>query len=482
MKHIRPKTVAQLKAFVCLLVVLCTNVANAQQFSENNLGPDGTPYVNLDSLRPFTYEYIPEYSEEEVIARLGSIENRIKLNYNRKVLSFIDFFVNRNRQYSQMVLSRKDLYFPIFESTLEKYGLPQELKYLAIVESGLKNTAKSGVGAVGLWQFMPSTGKMYNLNNGALIDDRMDPEQATVAACKYLKWLFNYFGDWELALAAYNCGPGYVRNAIKKANGVKSFWAIYDFLPQETRSYVPQFVAIAYMVNFSRQHNLTPVSMEYAMEHDTILVDKKIDLAIFCNQFGVCFEDVKKLNPAVKTNIIPGHHKVYSLKIPADKAKIIRENRISYLDVAQLKEEQMQIPDTTKADTGQALVEAKNEVKKIKVLHKIRKGQQLASIAKLYGVSVKDIMKWNNFKGTKLKKGAYILVWREVLSKNVDHMVASSKKVNKAKKLKIHYVREGDTLWTISQKYGGVTIAKLKKLNNLKGTNLQLGQKIIIGS
>ncbi|MEY3418016.1 MAG: hypothetical protein RL060_2128, partial [Bacteroidota bacterium] len=338
MKHTLAILVAQLKAFACLLVVLWPSAVFAQQFSDTNIGADGTPFVNLDSLRPYTYEYVPDYTEDEVIARLGSIENRIKLNYNRRVLSFVDFFVNRNRQYSKMVLSRKALYFPIFEATLAKYGLPQELKYLAIVESGLKNTAKSGVGAVGLWQFMPSTGRMYNLNNGTLIDDRMDPVQATEAACKYLKWLFNYFGDWELALASYNCGPGYVRNAIKKAGGVKSFWAVYDFLPQETRSYVPQFVAIAYMVNFSREHNLTPATIEYAMDHDTILVDRKIDLKVFCDQFGVCVEDVKKLNPAVKTNIIPGHHKAYPLKIPADKAGLVRDNKNAYFNFAQLGE------------------------------------------------------------------------------------------------------------------------------------------------
>ncbi|MEY3450471.1 MAG: hypothetical protein RL711_296 [Bacteroidota bacterium] len=482
MKHTLAILVAQLKAFACLLVVLWPSAVFAQQFSDTNIGADGTPFVNLDSLRPYTYEYVPDYTEDEVIARLGSIENRIKLNYNRRVLSFVDFFVNRNRQYSKMVLSRKALYFPIFEATLAKYGLPQELKYLAIVESGLKNTAKSGVGAVGLWQFMPSTGRMYNLNNGTLIDDRMDPVQATEAACKYLKWLFNYFGDWELALASYNCGPGYVRNAIKKAGGVKSFWAVYDFLPQETRSYVPQFVAIAYMVNFSREHNLTPATIEYAMDHDTILVDRKIDLKVFCDQFGVCVEDVKKLNPAVKTNIIPGHHKAYPLKIPADKAGLVRDNKNAYFNFAQLGEEQVKPTiDSSKSDTGQAVVVAKNDFRRIKVLHKIRKGQQLASIAKLYGVSVKDIMKWNNFRGTKLRKGAHILVWREVPSQNVDNMVASSKKPTKSKKLKIHYVREGDTLWTISQKYGGVTIAKLKKINRLKGTNLKLGQKIIIG-
>jgi membrane-bound lytic murein transglycosylase D len=323
---------------------------------------------------------------------------------------------------------------------------------------------------------------MYDLNNGSLIDDRMDPVKATEAACKYLKWLYNYFGDWELALASYNCGPGYVRNAVKKAGGVKSFWAIYDFLPQETRSYVPQFVAIAYMVNFSKEHNLNPQTVEYAMDHDTVMVDKKIDLKIFCDQFGVCFDDVKKLNPAVKTNVLPGHHKAYPLRIPADKASLVRNNKSTYFEVARLQDE-VKIQDSSKSDTGQAIVAEvkKDEYKRIKVIHKIRKGQQLSSIAKLYGVSVKDIMKWNNFKGTKLKKGANILVWREVPVNNVDHLVASSKKSVKTKKLKIHYVREGDTLWTISQKYGGVPIAKLKKINKLKGTNLKLGQKIIIG-
>lgn len=471
--------------------VVCAFGIGSVQAQQEEWGYTPTEhYVNLDSLRPYTYEYIPEVNEEEVIPRLGAIENRIKLNYNRKVLSFIDFFVVRNRAYSKMVLGRKDMYFPIFEAALERHGLPKELKYLAIVESGLKNTAKSGVGAMGLWQFMGPTGKMYHLNYDANVDDRMDPYKSTEAACLYLKWLFKYFGDWELALSAYNCGPGYVRNAIKKAGGVNSFWAIYNYLPQETRSYVPQFVAIAYMVNYAHEHNLYPENKEYIWENEIITISDKINVKTFCIEAGLCYDDIKKLNPSIKSGILHGHEKTYQLRIPKDQHDIVKQNLNSIIASAKLPTfvpQSILKPsnDSLKSDSSTASNIINNdddkekvETKKVKLFHTASKGQKVSQIARIYGMSVKELCKLNGIKeNTPIKKGKKLIVLKEVNSNSNNTAIVKTK----IKAPKVHYVQAGDTLWTISKKYGGLPISRLKKMNKLKGTNLKLGQKIIIG-
>ena len=486
------KYTIQVSKLIFASVVCAFGIGSVQAQDEWGYTPK-EHYVNLDSLRPYTYEYIPEVSEEEVIPRLGAIENRIKLNYNRKVLSFIDFFVVRNRAYSKMVLARKDMYFPIFEAALERHGLPKELKYLAIVESGLKNTAKSGVGAMGLWQFMGPTGRMYHLNYDANIDDRMDPYKSTEAACLYLKWLFKYFGDWELALSAYNCGPGYVKNAIKKAGGVNSFWAIYNYLPQETRSYVPQFVAIAYMVNYAHEHNLYPDYKEYIWENEVVTISDKISVKTFCNEAGLCYDDIKKLNPSLKSGIVHGHERTYQLRIPKDQHDKIKDNLHNIIASSKLATFEPQAivkttNDSLKSDSSAVNSVANNdaedknkvETKKVKLFHTTSKGQKVSQIARIYGMSVRELCKLNGIKeNAKLKKGKRLIVVREV---NVNpNNTAIVKTKTKIKAPKVHYVQAGDTLWTISKKYGGLPIARLKKMNKLKGTNLKLGQKIIIG-
>jgi len=203
------------------------------------------------------FDYIPGFLDYDLVEdRLSCMEKAIPLNYNSRVYAFVNYFAIKDREYTRMVIKRATYYFPMFEKYLKKYGLPDELKYLSIIESGLNPNAVSRVGAVGLWQFMPYTGRSYKLHQDWYLDERRDPIKATEAAFKYMKQLYKMFGDWELVMAAYNSGPGNVRKAIRRSGYKKKFWEIYRYLPRETRSYVPQWVAIYYVMNYAHELNL----------------------------------------------------------------------------------------------------------------------------------------------------------------------------------------------------------------------------------
>src|SRR5436190_1337683 len=222
---------------------------------------------------PVEVEYIPaEETPELVRDRLGCLQKTIPLTYNSTVHGFINYFTIRNREYTRLMLRRQNLFFPLFEKYLAKYNLPEELKYLSVIESGLNPRAVSRASAVGLWQFMSFTGKYFDLYNNWYFDDRMDPEKSTEAACRYLSQLYTIFHNWELALAAYNSGPGTVRRALRRAGPKKkTFWEMYNYLPRETRSYVPQFISIIYSMNYAEEHNMIENAMEEMIPHDTLL-------------------------------------------------------------------------------------------------------------------------------------------------------------------------------------------------------------------
>ena len=245
---------------------------------------------------------------------------------NQRIFSFIQYFTVRNRDYTKMVLSRKEKYFHLFEKTLSKHEIPTEIEYLSIVESGLDPKVKSRVGAMGLWQFMPATGKMYGMYVNSEVDDRMDPELSTEAAAKYLKSLYRMFGDWEVAMAAYNCGPGNVRKAIRRSGGKKTFWEIYDYLPKETRSYVPQFQAFLYVLNHLDEHNFNLEEPTYPIEYEKIRFDRAFRLDKLAELTSLCLDELKELNPAVKNYAIPESNRSMEVKIPKSKAPYFKEN------------------------------------------------------------------------------------------------------------------------------------------------------------
>ncbi len=479
-----------MKFLIGWLLLLAAHLSFSQLISNDPVSPDSidlqidleldTAEILLGLDEIIEPEYIPSSESPELVAdRLSCIQSQIPLKYNERVHAFINYFTVKDRDYTRMVLRRKDLYFPIFEKYLKEYNLPDELKYLSIVESGLNPKAVSRARAVGLWQFMSPTGRYFGLHNDFYIDDRMDPEKSTEAACKYLTQLYNMFGDWELALAAYNSGPGNVRKAIRRSGYKKSFWEIFPYLPRETRAYVPQFIAVMYTLNYSSNHNLFEPSDEPWVPHDTLLVSKFLHFETFASLTGADMHDMQRLNPSVLHKAIPETGRTYTIKVPIAAKQALDQNRVSILDSASRvgKEELEIIAKKILGGTyGRELIN-----------YRVRSGDVLGKIAERYRVRVGDIKSWNNLSSHMIRTGQNLKIWvlpayhseAVVAKKNTEAQQASAKV--SLPDSKIYVVQPGDTLWDISRKFDGLTIEKIKALNNLKSNNLQPGQKLILG-
>lgn len=423
-------------------------------------------------------EYIPGQDDPGLIQdRLACIEHGVPLHYNERSHAFINYFTVKDREYTRLMMRRRNLYFPIFEKKLAEYGLPDELKYLSIIESGLNPRARSRATAVGLWQFMSATGRYYGLHQDWYVDERMDPERSTDAACRFLKDLYGMFGDWELALAAYNAGPGNVKRAIRRSGYKKTFWEIYRYLPRETRSYVPQFVAITYTMNYLPEHNFLEQEEEMLMDWDTLALNKYMHFETFAQLTGVCLDDMQKLNPSVKHNALPDVTKPYIIRIPVNAKMVLDENRMAILDSASKvgkKELEMLAKNTPGSTYGRD-----------RVVYRVRSGDVLGSIALRYGVRVSDIKKWNNLHSNMIRVGQRLNIW---LRPSQAGAVASTGRSTPTTTTpgplpdsKTYIVQPGDTLWDISRRFEGLTIEKLRSLNNLNGNKIHAGQKLVLG-
>ena len=425
--------------------------------------------TDLDLYTPtYSYEHIPDASYDLIEDRLSCLSTDMPMNFNETVKSFVNYFTVRNRDYTRMAIRRANVYFPLFEKYLKKYNIPDELKYLSIVESGLNPEARSRVGAEGLWQFMPSTGRMYGLQQDWYVDERRNPEKSTEAACKYLKQLYNMFGDWELALASYNCGPGNVRKAIRRSGYKKDFWSVYQYLPRETRAYVPQFVAVVYALSYAEEHNLLEEVPEYALETDTLLVSQFVSLQSLADQLNVCEDELRRLNPELKRLAVSEKAKNYPLIIPADKSDLLAANLTTILDSVKSEKVMQQFVVQAQQTSG-------STYGRDKTTYRVRSGDVLGVIAQRHGVQVSDLRKWNNIRGSRINVGQKLTIW----SKSSAPQLASSSKAIPSSKF--HLVQPGDSLWEISRQYQGLSVTKIKELNNLKGNSIKPGQKLIIG-
>lgn len=351
---------------------------NYIKLGENCVGEKSSPYVN-DSV----------YME-----RLQRIPAVIEMPYNAEVRKYIDMYTTRLRQKVAFMLSANNFYMDIFEEALDLYNLPLELKYLPVIESGLNPMAASRQGAVGLWQFMLRTGKAYGLQSNSLVDERRDPVKSTRAAARYLKELYDIYHDWNLVLAAYNCGPGTINKAIRRADGEKDFWKLYNFLPRETRSYVPAFIAANYIMTYYCEHNISPMDMRMPEGTDTIQISRPLHLKQVAEVCKINIEQLRALNPEFKTDVIPGNIQTYALRLPNDKVSFFLEQEDSIYqykqEVYNARRKSVAVPSASSSG---------------KVYYKVRRGDTLGRIASKYGVSVNQIKRLNGLKGTNIQVG-----------------------------------------------------------------------------
>lgn len=464
-----------------------------------------------DFLNAFDYptDHVPTFPEELTAERLKILDrdSPFDLVYNDAVSGFISLYAVRRRDVTAKVLGLSQMYFPMIEEYLAKYNMPMELKYLAIVESALNPTAISRAGAGGLWQFMVGTGKMYGLEVTSYQDDRFDPYKETDAACRYLRFLYNTFGDWNLALAAYNSGPGNVNKAIRRSGGKKDFWSIKQYLPKETQGYVPAFIAVNYIMNYSTEHNIYPKkpSITY-FETDTIHVTGRVDFDVVSKSINLPVEEIAYLNGTYKMKEIPENGKQHYIMLPVEKVGDFLAHEKEIYEASEVKVVDPVIPvdDTASVSTNNTSTTTKVIWEDEWKTHKVKSGETLKSIASKYGVTSSDIKKWNKLKSSTLKKGQNLKVKVRVKKTiNIPNPTPEevkpsetpkeSPKVEEPKKVtppanntsaKTEYVyytvKSGDNLGQIAKK-NGVSVDSIVKLNpGLKPNAIKVGQKIKI--
>ncbi|ACF43771.1 lytic transglycosylase domain-containing protein [Pelodictyon phaeoclathratiforme] len=424
----------------------------------------------------FPATFVPQFSDSVYVARMAALRRKTPINlvFNEHVRGFIRLYAVDRRSSTAKILGLSKLYFPLFEEKLDACNVPLEMKYLAIVESALNPTAVSSAGAKGLWQFMYGTGKMYGLQSSSFIEDRYDPYKASVAASRHLRDLYNIYGDWFLALAAYNSGPGNVNKAIRRAGGIKDYWAIWDYLPAETRGYVPAFIAVNYIMSYYNEHNIRPVEPGFLYQDiDTLKTTRLLSFEQISETIGVPMGDLRFLNPQYKLGIIPAAASVSPNVIRLPRRYVAqfqkREEEIyAYKSAATLERENLYARlESLNAEPRSRTVEsgAADNAQKV---HIVQSGESLGSIARLYRAYISQLIAWNNLKDADVTPGQKLIVFGAPDNSTSAQVDKPKGNDGGGKKIIRYRVRRGDTLLSISRKYH-TTVQHLMALNNLGG-------------
>ena len=349
----------------------------------------------------------PQYSDSIYIDRLTRMPVLMEMPYNDIVRKFIDTYTVRLRGQVAFMLSACNFYMPIFEEALDAYGLPLELKYLPIIESALNPSAVSRAGATGLWQFMHATGKVYGLENNSLVDERRDPIKATWAAARYLKDMYDIYHDWNLVIAAYNCGPGNINKAIRRAGGKTDYWEIYRYLPRETRGYVPAFIAANYVMTYYCKHNICPMETNIPQATDTVLVTRDLHFQQIADLCHVPMEEIKSLNPQYKRNIIPGLSKPRTLRLPTEaiSAFLDQQDTIYAHRASEFFKNRRTVASV---NSSRASGSTDGEL----TWYRIRQGDTLGGIARKFGVRISELRRWNGLRGNNIRAGRRLKIYR----------------------------------------------------------------------
>ena len=437
--------------------------------------------LNIDS------EVIYDLSSELLKKRLAKLDAKSPFNieHNPALENTIKSFLKNRSKAFERLMAVSEYYFPMFEEHLAKYNIPLELKYLAIVESALNPKAKSRVGASGLWQFMYPTGKQYNLEVNSYVDERHDPIKATEAACQYLSHLYEIFGDWSLVLASYNAGPGNVSKAIRRSGGSQNYWNIRKFLPKETANYVPAFLATMYIYEYKKEHSILPkkASLTY-FETDTIMVKKQMSFKNISELFDIPLEQIEFLNPIYKLNIIPFEEdKPHYLRLPKNKMGLFVSNEekvymyLNYLESLKEKSKSDFISSTSKDSITSTIdstanLESKPKFERKLRLHTIKSGESVGIIADKYNISISQLKSWNNLRGNTIQAGKKLKIYSE---KKIQQKSEQNPSKNNS-----YTVKNGDSLFSISKQFPGVSIDDLKKWNDISGDTIKPGMKLKI--
>lgn len=412
----------------------------------------------LDSFQSTLGESMEFDIQDVTLARrLSSIQNIIPLDYNGAVKKYIQIYSSDNyRPYISKLLGLSKFYFPIYDRIFKEKDLPKEVKYISVIESSLNPHLVSSSGAVGLWQFMYNTARIHNLAMDSFIDERKDPLLAGYAVSEYLSGAYEEFNDWLLALASYNCGRGCVRRAIARSGIEKpSFWQLSPFLPRETQNYIPKFVAMTYILNYSEYYDLKPIESDLNLNYEVIMVDKSVNMSDVAKALNLSENVVKTFNPSYKKNIINGSpESPKRLILPCSE---IKNDSLLYLA---LNSQPIKDPDHIMS-------------------HIAQKGETIYSIAKKYNVTSKELIAWNKLANESISPGKELLVYAQNTSLNSVTEI-NKQTVGSKDKYITYTIRKGDTLSGIASRYKGVTVAKLRADNNIKGSHLSIGKKIRI--
>lgn len=454
------------KLFTFTICILLINIAQAASPFIASANSKATHAKYGDTIRQTA---VPGYYQNNIYKlRLDSIQKDVQLDYNEFVQTYIDTY-SRHKDEMGRVLGLSQYYFPIYEKAFREAGIPEEIKYLSIVESKLDPTAVSRVGATGPWQFMAATAKLYGLNMNNYVDDRRDPVQASYAAAAYLKDAYMMFGDWLLAIASYNCGKSSVERAVAKA-GSLDFWAVRQYLPTETRNYVPAFIGVAYVMNYAKKHDITPQQpWNIYLKTDTVLVNKHVSLSNVARSINVDLHQLTTLNPAYTKLIVNGTATApRRIVLPATP----NENYAA-LYTALNDDQAVATTQPTRVVTYAANKET--AVKRMPDSHIVKKGETLAYIADRYGVELQDLKDWNNLRSSKA------IVGKKLWLNDAHQLVMQpTDAVKRDLKVVTYTVKAGDTLNVIANKFEGVSIETIKALNGLKQDRLEPGMTLKI--
>jgi membrane-bound lytic murein transglycosylase D len=438
---------------------------------------DAVNEYNMDSVR-----FSSNVSDAEMMRRLSAMNSFITLPYNDVVKNYIILYSERMPSKMGRVLGLSSYYFPIFEDILLRYGLPQELKYMAIIESMLNPVATSRAGARGIWQFMYQTGVGYGLEINSFVDERLDVEKAVEAAARYLRDAYRTFGDWALAISSYNCGAGNVSKAIRRADGRRDFWSIYPYLPKETRGYVPAFVGAMYAMTYYREYGIVPQQMGMPVQTDTFMIRRNLHFDQIEAVVGVPKADLQNLNPQYVNDIIPGNNHPYVLKLPytwtntflgADRDSLYAYKADSLLTGRVLK-------DAGNGRSGGKSAGKSGSSSQQRIAYKVKSGDYLGKIASKYGVTINQLKSWNNLRSNSIQIGQTLYIYKNGGPSISQGGGSKSSGSTSKPKATIYTVKSGDSLSKIASKYPGISVNDIKAANGLKSDAIRAGQKLTI--